>query len=418
MTAPPRPDSEPGQAPFGPRFVTAVSVGSLLNPINSSIIAIALVPIAHHFGVGADATSWLVSGLYLATAIGQPVLGRLADRLGPRRVYLAGLVTVAAGGLLGYWAPTLGLLVAARVLIGLGTSAAYPAAMSMVRRRSERSGGAAPASVMGALAMAGQVSMVLGPPLGGLLDALGGWRWIFLVNLPMAAAGVVSALVWLPRDEPYERARTGGGGSLRDLARNRPLLVTYLRNAVTFMATYGFLYGWTQWLEQGRGLTAAVAGLLLMPTSAVGAVVSGLAARADGASGRARWMLPAGAAFLLAGCAWLPALDGEASVLSLCLLSMVFGVQNGLNIVGNQAAMYAQAPPGQIGMAAGLLRTSQYAGAICSALLISVTYGERATDEGLHRLGVVLTAASALLLAGTLLAAVRAGRTPAASGRA
>ncbi|MFI6924406.1 MFS transporter [Nonomuraea spiralis] len=414
MTAPARRDSEPGQASFGPRFVTAVSVGSLLNPINSSIIAIALVPIAHHFGVGADATSWLVSALYLATAIGQPVLGRLADRLGPRRIYLAGLVTVAAGGLLGYWAPTLGLLVVARVVIGLGTSAAYPAAMSMVRRRSQRSGGSAPASVMGALAMAGQVSMVLGPPLGGLLDALGGWRWIFLVNLPMAVAGVVSALLWLPRDEPYEQDGAGGGGGLRDLARNRPLLVTYLRNALTFMATYGFLYGWTQWLEQGRGLTAAVAGLLLMPTSAVGAVVSGLAARAD----QARWMLPAGAAALLAGCAWLPALDGGASILSLCLLSALFGVQNGLNIVGNQAAMYSQAPPDRIGMAAGLLRTSQYAGAICSALLISLTYGERATDEGLHRLGVVLTAASALLLAGTLVAAVRTGgRRTRVSGR-
>ncbi|MER6513597.1 hypothetical protein ABT158_42770, partial [Nonomuraea sp. NPDC001636] len=84
MTAPPRPDSEPGQAAFGPRFVTAVSVGSLLNPINSSIIAIALVPIAHHFGVGADATSWLVSALYLATAVGAPGGGRGGGGGGPR----------------------------------------------------------------------------------------------------------------------------------------------------------------------------------------------------------------------------------------------------------------------------------------------------------------------------------------------
>src|SRR5689334_14111627 len=81
---------------FGPRFVVAVSAGSVLNPINSSIIAIALVSIGHAFGVGADTAAWLVSVLYLATAVGQPAIGRLADRLGPRRVYLAGTALVAA----------------------------------------------------------------------------------------------------------------------------------------------------------------------------------------------------------------------------------------------------------------------------------------------------------------------------------
>lgn len=80
---------------FGRRFVSAVSFGSLLNPVNSSIIAIALVAIGQSFSVGAGATAWLVAVLYLATAIGQPTMGRLADRLGPRRVYLAG---IGAGG--------------------------------------------------------------------------------------------------------------------------------------------------------------------------------------------------------------------------------------------------------------------------------------------------------------------------------
>jgi len=77
--------------------VVATSAGSVLNPVNSSIIAVALVAIGRSFGVGAAAVTWLVSALYLATAIGQPAMGRLADQAGPRRVYLAGLALVAAG---------------------------------------------------------------------------------------------------------------------------------------------------------------------------------------------------------------------------------------------------------------------------------------------------------------------------------
>ena len=83
---------------FGGRFTVAVCVGAALNPINSSIIAIALVSIGDAFGVGTGTTAWLISVLYIATAIGQPTMGRLADLFGPRRIYLAGLVLLVTGG--------------------------------------------------------------------------------------------------------------------------------------------------------------------------------------------------------------------------------------------------------------------------------------------------------------------------------
>jgi hypothetical protein len=185
---------------FGPRFVAATSFGSVLNPVNSSIIAVALVSIGHAFGVGTSATTWLVSALYLATAIGQPTMGRLADLVGPRRVYLFGTVSVAVGGLLGCLGWSLGSLIAARIVIGLGTSAAYPAAMAMVRHQARRLNREAPGSVLGALAIAGQATMAVGPPLGGLLIAVGGWRLTFLVNVPLAVVGIAAVLAWLPAD--------------------------------------------------------------------------------------------------------------------------------------------------------------------------------------------------------------------------
>jgi len=140
---------------FGRRFVSAVAFGSVLNPVNSSIIAIALVAIGHTFAVGSRTTAWLVSALYLATAIGQPTMGRLADRLGPRRVYLAGSGLVVVGGVIGWAATSFGILVAARVIIGLGASAAYPAAMALIRRQSLRLDRPAPGRVLGILAIMG-----------------------------------------------------------------------------------------------------------------------------------------------------------------------------------------------------------------------------------------------------------------------
>lgn len=451
---------EPGAVGFGPRFVAAVAVGSTLNPINSSIIAIALVSIGRHFAVGADATTWLVAALYLATAVGQPTMGKLADRLGPRRVYLTGLTLLAAGGLLGFFGVSLGMLVVARVVIGLGTSAAYPAAMAMVRRQSERLERQAPGSVLGALAIAAQSTMAVGPPLGGLLIALGGWRWTFLVNVPLAAVGVALALRWLPRDAPRGDRGRGAWRALdppglalfvaalasllfflmglatpqwwllaaavvllaalawwelrarlpfidvRMLARNRPLTATYLRYTVVSLATYSFVYGWTQWLEQVAGLSPAASGLLLMPSFVVAATVSTVTTRRR--HGRGPLLL--GATVLVVGSGCLLFLTAGTPLWALVGVSVIFGVQNSLNFVGNQAAMYAQAPDDQIGTAAGLLRTAQYLGAILSASLISITYGERATSAGLHGLATVLSIVAAVLLILLLLSGRNLGR--------
>ena len=386
----------PERAGFGARFVIACSFGSVLNPVNSSIIAVALVSIGRAFGAGAASTTWLVSALYLATAIGQPTAGRLADLLGPRRVYLAGTALVAAGGVLGYLAGSLAVLVVSRVVIGFGTSAAYPAAMALVRRQSQRLRQDAPGRVLGALAIAGQASMAVGPVLGGVLIAAGGWRLTFLVNVPLAAAGTAAALAWLPADDPGEG--TARGPDLKLLVRSHALMVTYLRFGVTALIIYGFIYGWTLWLEQAAGRDATAAGLLMTPSFAVAAVVSAAAARL-----RRLWpQLVTGAISLTAVSAGLLVLNARSSLWLLIALSVVFGFQNGVNVVANQAAMYAQAPAGATGAAAGLLRTFMYLGAIASASLIGLCYGRQATDAGLHRLAMILLIAAAALLAVTL----------------
>ena len=104
---------------FDRKLLAPLISGAVLNPVNSTIIAVALVPIGVAFGEPASATAWLISSLYLATAVGQPVAGRLIDRYGPRRVFLPATALVGLAGVIGTLAPNLAVLVVARVVLGL-----------------------------------------------------------------------------------------------------------------------------------------------------------------------------------------------------------------------------------------------------------------------------------------------------------
>ena len=114
--------------PFSWRFTTPLFLGSALNPINSSLIATALLPIAHGLGVPVGQTAALVTALYLASAIAQPTAGKAAEVFGPRRVFLVGIIAVGAGGLVG---PDL-------VSIGASASRSVPGRLAQPNIRSIR----------------------------------------------------------------------------------------------------------------------------------------------------------------------------------------------------------------------------------------------------------------------------------------
>jgi MFS family permease len=419
--------------------------GSVLNPINSSMIAVALVPIGVAFGAPPAETAWLVSALYLATAVGQPVVGRLVDMYGPRRLYLAGTALVGVAGLLGALAPSLGALVAARVLLGFGTSAAYPAAMRLTRSEAERTGQDSPAGVLAALAVANQTVAVVGPALGGLLIGLGGWRAVFTVNVPLSAVCLVLGSLRLPRSETRRRAvdlpgmalfalllvalmlflmhpradrwylpvlsaLAAAGFALRELrvpdpfidlrvlGGNGPQLATYLRQLLAYTTSYAFMYGYTQWLEQGRGLSASTAGLVLLPQSAAALVVSALSGRREAVRGK----LLVGSVLQVAGCALMLLVSADSPLWLLFTVGAVLGIPQGLLGLATQNALYRQAAPERIASAAGLLRTFGYLGALAASAATAAFYPHRADTPGLHGLALFMLACSALLLATTL----------------
>src|SRR5919197_3955196 len=206
--------------PFGFRFMSPLLIGTLLNPINSAMIATALVPIGRDLRVGPSSTAWLIASLYLAAGVGQPAMGRVAELYGPRKVTAAGFVLVLISGFGGALAPNLGWLIVVRGLLGVGTSAAYPAAITMIRARADAAGISTPGSVLGVISITSQVSAVIGPALGGLLVGLIGWRSIFLVNVPLGLVGLALGQLWLPSDRGWAGGRPSGdrpGGDRRGL---------------------------------------------------------------------------------------------------------------------------------------------------------------------------------------------------------
>jgi MFS family permease len=172
--------------------------GTLLNPLNSSMIAVAILSLSAGFRVDTVTATWLISGFYLSGALGMPLMGRLADLFGPRRVFSAGLLLVALTGASAPFAPAFGWLLLARVVQAFGTAAAFPAGLAIIRAQSRH--GRAPAAALGAVSIASSVSAALGPVLGGGLVTLAGWPAIFLVNIPVSLVGLVLARRWLPSD--------------------------------------------------------------------------------------------------------------------------------------------------------------------------------------------------------------------------
>jgi EmrB/QacA subfamily drug resistance transporter len=182
-----------------------LAMSQLMIVLDVSIVNVALPDIARSLHVsGSEDLSWVVTG-YTLTFGGFLLLGgKLADRLGRRRVFIAGASLFAVASLLGGLAGSLGLLIGARLVQGLGGALMAPSALSMLtvvfaegRERNRALGVWAAISAGGA---------AVGLVLGGVLTEYASWRWVLFVNVPVAALAVLGALRVLPESRD-ERAR-------------------------------------------------------------------------------------------------------------------------------------------------------------------------------------------------------------------
>jgi EmrB/QacA subfamily drug resistance transporter len=216
------------------RVVAIACAGAFLAFLDATIVNIAFPDISRSFaGSGRDALSWVLDGYFVVIAALLVPAGGLADRFGHKRIFLLGVAGFTAASLLCALAPSLGLLVAFRVLQGVGAALIAPTSLALVLDAFPAEQRATGVGIWGAAAAA---AAAIGPTLGGALVELSDWRLVFLVNLPLGAAVVLAGRGAL-RERPQLDSR------LPDLPG--ALMLALSLALVTLAIVEGNDWGWT-----------------------------------------------------------------------------------------------------------------------------------------------------------------------------
>jgi MFS family permease len=194
--------------------LAGLSLSMLLSSLGTSIANVGLPNLAHAFDASFGQVQWIVLAYLLAITTLIVSVGRLSDIAGRRRLFLIGIVLFTAASLLCGLAPTLSLLIAARVVQGLGAAIMMALSMAFVGETvpKEKTG-----SAMGLLGTMSAIGTALGPSLGGVLISRLGWPAIFFVNVPLGCLALLLARRHLPVDRRAASADLGGFDKLGTL---------------------------------------------------------------------------------------------------------------------------------------------------------------------------------------------------------
>ena len=194
-----QPTTENGGTPSTTkRSLAPLAAAMLLSSLGTSIANVALPTIATALDAPFAKVQWIVLAYLIASTALMIAVGRLADIVGRVRLLRAGIIAYTTASIVCGLAPSIGVLITARAVQGLGAAVMMVIALALVGETAakERTG-----TAMGLLGMMSAFGTALGPSLGGALVAAGGWRLIFLVNLPLG----IAALYLVPRHLPVDR---------------------------------------------------------------------------------------------------------------------------------------------------------------------------------------------------------------------
>ena len=420
------------------RFMAPLILSNMLNPLNSTMLATAVIAIVSHFHQDTGSGALLIVPLYFTSAIGQPLMGRLCDIFSAQKINLFGLLLIMLSGFLGFFAKDFNWLIASRIVLGLGSSAAYPSSITLIKRRYQALNVEVPGMALGLIAIAGQVSLAFGPFVGGVLLESFGWRGIFFVNVPLVLIGlglsvgiksekekrkhksfratmkdldivglllfsgflylfllcllystglymrIPAAVVLLISFVAYEMKHERPFIDIRVLSLNFLLNTTFLRQAFITFVLYLLLYGLPQWMEQSKGLSPSDVGLIMLPLSLTAMGISLLFSK----SKKSTLLLLYGTICVMGVAVGLFTFSKASSIVQIVFITIIMGAGIGLLSIANQFTLYKEAPPGEVGVCFGLYRTVGYIGAILAGSSLKHQFSKSANDQGMHILGI------------------------------
>lgn len=440
----------------------ALAMGVLLTAnftlaVDFSILNVALPPIGRELGFDTASLQWIVTAFAVCAASFTLFFGRVADLLGRKRLFIAGLALLGAASVVGGLATTPGVLLAARVGQGVATAMVTPAALALMttmfpegRARSRALG------LNGALMAAG---FTAGAVLGGLLTGGVSWRWAFFVNVAVAAAALLVGAFVLHEPRRVARARLDVVGAITvtaalvalvfgidsagrvgwgepgtwmplgvsavffvvfalaekraieplvapSLLKRREIAWGNLAGLLAFATETSLVFLLTIYLQEILGYTPIAAGLML-GVLGIGTVLGGLLApRVIGRVGSSRaivvgLIVQAGATFPLAF-----ASDEHAWAIPLLVLTFLGGVANLVAIVGYVVTATGSVPSEQQGLATGLVTMSQQVGIALGTPVMAAVVAAFAAAGLLAGLQMAIGLNAAMALSTALLVAV------------
>ena len=338
--------------------VAAVCVGAFMGQLDASIVTVALPTIGRDLHADLGSVQW-VALAYLLTLVATVITaGRISDAVGRKLLYTYGFGVFTVASLLCGLAPSLDLLVAARVLQGVGAALLQANSVALIAAAVPRDRLARAYGIQGA---AQAVGLGLGPAVGGLLVAAGGWRLVFLVNLPAGVVGIVLAVLLLPRTREFRRVPVATpAAALRDdlaLLRIPGVLRGVGVGLLAQSVLFGVLFVVPFYLESAQGLGPGAAGLEL----AVLPAAFGVAAPLAGRLGDRRRNLAVPAMLLVAGALAVAAAWRGGTGPRLAELAVI-GAGLGVTVPANTAAVMGRVPAGRAGLTSGVINMTRALG--------------------------------------------------------
>jgi DHA2 family methylenomycin A resistance protein-like MFS transporter len=418
--------------------LVVMCVGMFLVLLDVTVVNVALPRLRADLGAGVRSLQWIVDGYGVALAALMLPCADLGDRHGHKRVVLAGLAVFGAGSLAAGLAPGPGLLIAGRVVQGAGAALLLPGTLAVVSRAYDEP--AERARAIGIWAAISSSALPAGAIAGGALVEGPGWRWAFLVNLPVIAVALpVAAVAVRETREPAPRPPDLAGAVLaaallgtlayaliatapvagvaaaallvalvaveRRAAHpmlppalfRRPAFVTATGVAATMnLGSNGTLFVLALYLQEVQGRSPLGAGLAVLPAFAMLALVAPLAGRAVGRYGP-RAPMAAGLLCSACGLGLLFAGPGPAAFL-------LWGAGLGLLTPAVVAASMAAVGADRAGLAAGVNNAARQAGGAIGIAACGAVAGNPARAGFAHGFHVVALGAAALYLAAAALA--------------
>jgi EmrB/QacA subfamily drug resistance transporter len=178
-------------------------IGFFMILVDSTIVSVATPAIMEGLDADVNAVIWVTSAYLLAYAVPLLITGRLGDRVGPKNVYLVGLALFTLASLWCGLTDSIGQLIAARVVQGVGASLMTPQTMAVITRTFPAASRGQAMALWGATA---GVAILVGPLLGGLLVDGPGWEWIFFINVPVGLVAFALAMRLVPRLETHSHS--------------------------------------------------------------------------------------------------------------------------------------------------------------------------------------------------------------------